>query len=325
MRRWIPAMVSFLWAVGLLMGQTPTEHRALKSVGEMLIDGQSMRYIPRWNSSRLVGCDPCQSGSPVLWTVDRQGHREEIPLDIPGSGFVSVWSVASGPDGTLAVVGDALSNDSRLAEFVAAISPDRQRQILKRVWPFHPYTVTMAPDGTIWAVGPVLRENGGTYNFYLHENVLRHYDTSGNLLQTVTVNGLRKYNGIGHVSGGSALMASSDRIGWLTHACEYIEFSFTGIEMGRYTCPNGATDSFRMGGVGLSSSNELLVTGRTTDGPFTPLELDRATGQWSPVAVTGQPRNGYGLVGFDGTTLVTYPNPSTLRRFNWSGAAPAAQ
>lgn len=308
-------------AAGLLYGQLPAQHRALISEGETQIQGAPIYSVPRWKGSRLVGCDQCQSRGPILWTVDRQGRREEIVFEVPESGYISAWDIASGPDGALAVVGYAMSNDSRLADFVAWISPDRKRQIITRVWPYHPYAVTVAPDGTIWTVGPVKHEDS---TVDLHANVLRHYDPSGRLLATVTVRGTRRYNGLARVAPASALMASNDRIGWLTNACEYIEFSFSAVEMGRYTCPNGILDGQTVGGVALSSANDLVVGGRRS-GPLAPLELDRATRTWIPVPAPAGFHNVYGILGFDVLTLVTYPEAFKLARLNWGDAPPAAQ
>jgi hypothetical protein len=303
---------------GPLFAQTNVQKRALTIQGDTSLSGPPIYYVPRWSGSRLVGCDQCQSAAPILWAVDRQGRREEIVLTVPGSSFVSAWSVASGSDGSVAVAGDAVSGDSRMAEFIAWISPDRKRQVLTRVWPFHPYEVAVAPDGTIWAVGPVLHEHSSVY---LHANVLRHYEPNGRLLETASVRGTQKHNGIARVSDGSALMVSNDRVGWLTTACEYIEFSFTAVELGRYTCPAGITDSIKAGGVGLSSADDLLIGGRTAGNMLAPLELERSTGLWHQISVAGQPRAGSGILGFDGLTLVTYPDMFTLKRLNWQTPA----
>jgi hypothetical protein len=235
---------------------------------------------------------------------------------LPDAAYVSAEVIASGPDGALVVAGYALSADSRIASYIAWISPDRKRQIVNRVWPFRPYVVSVAPDGTIWAVGPV--KIGDTTDDQ-SSNVLRHYEPSGRLLATVDVKA-RGYNGLASVSDGSKLRTSSDRVGWLTHACEYIEFSFSAVEMGRYECPNGIQDSQMVGGIALSSEGDLLVGGRT--GPPSPFELDRATKTWNPVSVPADIlRRPYEVLGFDGSTLVTQSS-GRLQRFTL-GEAPA--
>ncbi len=291
--------------------------RVLVTDGETAISGPPILSMPRWSGSRLVGCDECQSHAPILWAVDRQGRREETVLQIPESGYVTVWDVASGQDGAVAAVGYAISNDSRLADFIVWISPDRGQQVIMRVWPFCPYAVAVAPDGTVWAAGPVKHEDS---KVDFHANVVRHYSPLGQLLATTTVRGVRRFNGLAAVANGSTLMVSKDRVGWLTHACDYIEFSFDGTEVGRYACPATLADGQFVGGVGLSLSNDLVIGG-SRSGPLSPLMLDRLTHNWVPVPAPADIKNAHGILGFDGLTLVTYPEPGKLGRLKWAEAA----
>ncbi len=309
-----------LLAAGLLSGQTSAQRR-LVATGDEIAFPSLAGHIPRWTSGRLVGCDECQSGAPVLWSVDRQGKREDVLLEVPGANYVSAWDVASGPDGALVVVGFAISGDSRFAEFVNWISPDRKRQVLTRVSPYSPCAVTVAPDGTIWTVGPMKDE--ATMRD-VDSNVLRHYSPSGQLLATTTIRSTRRFNGLANVSQASTLMASNDRIGWLTLACEYIEFSFSAVEAGRYNCPSQISDLGKAGGVALSSANDLLIGGKPLGaGPLAPLELDRATDTWGPVPVPDDSRVSEGVLGFDGLTLVARRPVGRLQRLTWAQGAPA--
>lgn len=273
-------------------------------------------HVPRWTNNRLAGCDHCD-GAPILYTAGRQGGRETVSLDIPGSDFTSVRDVAAGSDGSLAAVGLAMSGDSRMGTFIAWIAPDRSRQVITRVWPYDPIVVTIAPDGTIWAVGEVMNDSYGMVS----PNVLRHYAPSGQLLASTLVGRLRKsVSGMYRVSDPSALMASRDRIGWLTASCQYVEFSFDAVELGRYGCPNGYTNIQQVGyGAALSSADDLLVGGMDAVAPLAPLELDRATNTWKPVQVLQDSGKTTLLLGFDGLTLVTEGPGSTLRRYAWPG------
>jgi hypothetical protein len=99
-------------------------------------------------------------------------------------------------------------------------------------------------------------------------------------------------------------MASKDRLGWLTRACEYIEFSFDGVEVGRYGCPGGYSDFHQIGGVGLSPANDLVI-GASWATPLGPLELDRATSTWKRVPVLEDSGTTRRILGFDGLTLMT--------------------
>ena len=242
-------------------------------------------------------------------------------FELKGSGYISVEGIAAGPDGALAVAGYGMSGNFEFASFIAWISPGRQRQIVNRTWPLFPYRVTVAPDGTMWAVGPVAAEGA---DYYLDPSVLRHYDPSGSLLATASV----KARGQGRheaVSPVSDLMASSDRIGWLTNVCEYIEFSFDAKELGRYDCPPARMSGRDWAGIALSTGNEVVLGGERNT-PFAPLELDRARRTWDPVAVPGDARVFHQIIGFDGSSLVTltFVGGIKIRRFNWGEAQAAA-
>ncbi len=128
-------------------------------------------------------------------------------------------------------------------------------------------------------------------------------------------------------------MASNDHIGWLTDACQYVEFSFESVQLGSYTCPNGYDRQHMVdGGVALSSANDLLIlpTGGRPLGPLAPLELDRAANTWKTVPVTLDSAEPQLILGFDGLTLVTSgysksANSLSMRRYAWSERVPASQ
>lgn len=305
-----------------LLSQTPAQH------GLMLAQDNLTFSVPlsgrmRWTGTRLAGCDYCEGNHPIVWAVDRQGVRSAIAFDIPGAGYIGVRDVAAGPDGSLSAVGLAISGDSRMSTFVAWISPDGGRQVLTQAWPFSPQVLTVAADGTIWTVGAMMNDN----HRVVHPNVLRHYTQSGQLLASTMVQGVRKDSaGLYNVSEASVLMASNDRIGWLTRTCQYIEFSLDAVQSGSYSCPNGVRDILKVSGVALSTSDDLLVGGPWL-APLAPLELDRTSGTWKPVPVLKDAGKTQKLLGFDGLSLVTAAMtglPSFMRRYSWSDAIPAA-
>jgi hypothetical protein len=308
-----------LLVAGLLTRQVPAQQ------GLVLIQDNISFAFPltghqRWTGNRLAGCDYCTGGQqPILWVVDRQGNREAVAFEVPGADYTQVRDVAAGPDGSVTAVGFAVSGDSRQGAFIAWISPDTTRQVVTRVWPYSPEVVTVAPDATIWTVGSVFNDNG----YVQDQNVLRHYTTAGQLLTSNIVQGVQKNKGGTYKVGpASALMASNDRIGWLTAACQYIEFSLEAVQLGSYACPNGYTRIGDVSGVALSSADDLLVGG-TWLAPLAPLELDRATNTWKPAPVFQDSGKTNSLLGFDGLTLVTLAMPSpgqgpAMRRYAWS-------
>lgn len=311
-----------LWTLPLLsLGLVPTQALAQGQLTAIL--GEVGYQVPtngfmRWTSGLLVGCGYCESSNPILWATDSQGNRESIAFSFPGADVITVRDVASGPDRSLAAVGLAISGNSRMGTFIAWISPDRSSQTITRVWPFAPNVVTVAPDGTIWTVGAVVNSN---YRGNAYDNVLRHYTPSGQLLASTILQSVRPLaNGFPEVSDLSALLASNDRIGWLTSSCQYLEFSFDAVELGRYPCPNGYSKLGNLAGFALSSGDYLLV-GSKWLAPLAPLELNRAAGTWTPVPVSQDSGKTWKILGFDGTTLVTSSTNLTMRRYSWSGQA----
>jgi hypothetical protein len=142
-------------------------------------------------------------------------------------------------------------------------------------------------------------------------------------LKGVILNGLKKYNGRTVVADGSDLMASQDRVGWLTNACQYIEFAFDAVELGRYACPNTAKNNSDVGGFALSYGGDAVVGG-LRHGSLAPLELDRASGTWVPTQAPSDEYHLASILGFDGTTLVALSEPTKLRRLSWQALAPGA-
>jgi hypothetical protein len=269
---------------------------------------------PRWTNKRLAGCDICE-GAPILYTIDSSGRRETVALDIPGSDDTVVYNVAAGSDGSLAAVGFAVNGTSRMGSFIAWFSPDRSRQVITRLWPYGAQAIAVAPDGTIWTVGAVANDR----YVAIDPNVLRHYTPSGQLLTSTKVANARKSTGgLSMVADASALMVSNDRVGWLTRACQYIEFSLDGVELGRYSCPDGKLDILPLGGVALSPTDDLVIATKQA-APLAPVELDRETGAWNPVPVSQDAGKTNRILGFDGRNLVTLAFP-LIRRYAWSDA-----
>jgi hypothetical protein len=286
--------------VSLFPPLTLAQRQLMATHDDILAAPPNGGQIARWTNNRLAGCEPCQ-GSPVLVAIDSRGAEKFVHLDIPGAGYTAVYDVAASSDGSLAAVGLAMSDDSRMGTFVAWISGDQSRQVITRLWPYGANVLTIAPDGTIWMIGSVLTDT----HVSIYPNVLRHYTPSGQLLSSNIVMRARKsQGGLYEVGPSSALMASNDRIGWLTAACQYLEFSFDGAELGRYNCPDSYSDITQLGGVAMSSANDLLI-GTKPAAELAPLELDRATGSWKPVPVLKGPGKALRLLGFDGLTLVT--------------------
>ena len=210
----------------------------------------------------------------------------------------------------------------RRAGFVAVIPPDRKQRTLIQTEPFRPEEAALAADGTIWAVGLVAITPDGTSIDY---NVIRRYTLAGKLLSSRILSDVQGNPAYPRDAIElSRLVISSDRVGWFTRGCEYIEFSLDGSELVRYEPPAGVRTRAAMRidelrGIGLSQDDRLVIGWRKPDVP-TILELNRRTGQWDSIHLSPAPPGG--VLGFDGNVLVA-ENFSTLERFRVP-APPAA-
>jgi hypothetical protein len=269
---------------------------------------------PQWNGRLLLNLLDNKSSSPLIQTFDREGRREGIPFDLPGSSGIYLYTYGAGADGSVAVGGGALSADSRGVLFVTWVSPDRQRRVVIRTDPFTARAVTVAADGVIWAVGR-------TFDFEnmvdISRNVLQRYDTSGKVLSSVVIKNAKSWTNMpGDAAEASFLLASNDRVGWLTNGLQYIEFALDGTEVGRYDGPDGMV-WLECGGRALSGDNQLIL-GRRVGAKFDILALDRKGRAWKPVTLPDQsaePGSHVHVLGFDGPTLVTSGALGTLRRW----------
>jgi hypothetical protein len=147
---------------------------------------------------------------------------------------MNLVDISASRAGEIAVIGSAYTSDGRGTTFVGRILADRQHQTITRVWPYCPMAVTFAADGTIWTIGHLKDDANTTIRAY---SVLRRFDASGKMLGSTNVSlAERTTQGLSH------LRSSPDRVGWLTHGLEYIEFSLDGNEIARYDGPEGASD-----------------------------------------------------------------------------------
>ena len=263
----------------------------------------------------LTGIDANKTAQAILYAIRRHGPRESITFQIPDAGFVNVYDVTAGPDGSLALVGSCLSNAGQAGAFVARISRDRQRQSIVQTWPFIPVRVAVASDGTVWTAGMEKDPQRDPYDERVQDNVFRRYDNGGKLLGTFVARGRSSPGVRGNAVDASYVRASRDRIAWLTNGMEYIEFSLDGRESGRYEGPPVPKPSTGYGmSIALSKSNEVMVGveeegvvngRRLSRAKWSLWMLDRKQRAWFPVELTGARRSPGGiLLGFEGSSLL---------------------
>jgi hypothetical protein len=261
---------------------------------------------PRWEGNGLIGYIQNHSSAPIIFTINSEGRRDETLFTFPDAGLINISDVASSGAGEIALIGSAYTSDSRGTTFIARISADRQHQTVTRVWPYCPMAVTLASDGTIWTIGHLKDDENTTIRAY---NVLRRFDASGRMLGSTNLSlAERTTQGLSH------LRSSPDRVGWLTHGLEYIEFSLDGNEIGRYDGPEAASDR-NITGMAISDENEVVV-GRFAHENTEFLTLDRSSGTWNALSVPKeQVPSWVGVKGFDGKMLVTTTRNGTIRLY----------
>jgi hypothetical protein len=280
---------------------------------------------PHWSNHWLVGVQDNYSASPLIYLIDKSGNRDQFPFPLADAAVVYVHGLAVSANGTVAIAGAAVSGDSKAGSFLALVAPDRKEQAIVRTWPYVAWEVTFIPDGSLWTVGYTFHD---TEDRIVKPNVLAHFDGGGKLLQSIPIVAKSRFGprDSGALSN-SFLRASGDRMGWFTNGSEYIEFSFTGEEIGRYDGP-GAFDPDEVvrGSFAMSSSNEVLygtienASVRPNSAPVAPQRrtwsLDRQKRRWVPTEFSDESLPGWGsLLGFDGDTLVTTGAVHEMRRY----------
>lgn len=265
------------------------------------------RNFPRWNAGLLVGYENNYSDAPVIYTIDRDGRREELLLAIADAYRISVRNVAMGADRRIAVVAGAYASDGRFATLLVQIPANRKDWTVTQTWPYCPMNVTIANDGAVWTIG-WLKDEENTRVITRH--VLRRYDANGILKGSQDVIARRG----GPTINVSFFFSSLDRVGWLTTAGQYIEFALDGKEIGRYEGPPGSEDG-DVSGAAISEDNNVLA-GVFEKGMMEFAILSRQTGEWTAVSLpTKEAPSWARVLGFDNTTVVTATQNGKIVRF----------
>jgi hypothetical protein len=261
--------------------------------------------VTRWSGRLLLGLQYNQTNSPVISAGDADEHVERILFDVPGASIVNIWSVGGGFDKSIAVGGDAVSADSRRAGFVAWISPDRQQRKIIQTEPFRAQAIVLDAKGIIWAAGHIIDGETGSVSA---GGIVRRYSADGGMLSSIQV---READGTetSWSQMSSVLMASKNRVGWLTASTEYVEFTLGGAISDRFQAlwlGDRSKSTANLLGWGLSWNNDVILEKlRDQRGLVEVLALDRARGAWIPVSLPAHsPQHPGRVLGFDRVTLV---------------------
>jgi hypothetical protein len=282
----------------------------------------SGHFRPVWGRRGLYGADFNPSDEPVIWCIDENGARDDIRFSFEGAHHITILGAAEAPTGGIALVGGAYSDDGRGATFLSIIQANRSAKIVVRIWPFVPRMLTITPDGVVWVLGFDRTPDDRVQQY----NVLRRFDSSGNLLSTTAL----KVRGPswdldGDATSWSVMRASTDRVGWLTTGNEYLEFDMDGHEISRLNGPPGRFDHDEIWtSFVLSETNEAIIAvlpSISGDAEMTFWNLNRSNRTWTLVIGNGI-LGRVDLFGFDGDTIVASgkivsPNGGPRQTIDW--------
>jgi hypothetical protein len=254
---------------------------------EVVPHGVSIFVRPIWSGPFLVGADLNDSSSPIIWTLDRGGRKEEIRFSIPEAANVLIYNLAASADGTIVAAGHASDAHGMRFGFIATIPRDRQNIGIVRDDLFRPELATVTPDGVVWVIGAQLQEDKNTHV----GNVLKRYSPSGKLLTSRRADGGECHRLNCYLRGGK------ERVGWFQQS-GYTEFSLDGTVISRFPAPPWGNKYPQP----MFAMNDNLQAVATDLGSSRPMwMLDRIKRVWNPITTDEACPM---LLGFDGPQLV---------------------
>jgi len=266
---------------------------------EILRTGRYEIPAPIWSGDRLIGLELNDTSTPIFWTIDRNGRKEEIQFSIPDAARITIWNLTASTGGTIVAGGTAVSNQSQGAGFLSIIPPDRGSKIIVRTRPYVPRALVVDPNNVIWSAGSDIQSNLPIYN------VLKRYDKFGNEISSIHMDVKGRIGP--DASYASKLRCSNDRVGWLTGASEYLEFGLDGHEIARFDGPPWKKDyqpsDVVFTELALSANNEVVATLRGKGQSL--WSLDRTKRVWIPIDVSAENFDTWAQTfGFDGEELI---------------------
>lgn len=287
-------------------------------LSHLAVDGSlAGRPVPKWENGLLIGYDTDPLPARVF-AYDRAGRLvTEAYLRIPGATRLMLRAIAASPSGILAVGGSAYSSEGALAAFIACFGPSGAVQRLVRTSPFAPIRMCFTSDGMLWVAG---REATPDFKAEAPHDILRRYDGSGRVIQTLLPRDSFVTHDSYHPAVRAFLVASGDKVGFYSPgAREWVELSLSGTVLGRWR----GIDLFppvRVTGAGLTPEGSLYlscVRESASEGDQIPeyYRLEKSRGVWIPVdgsLIAGRGGTFSAIVGADGDALVLLESGSSL-------------
>lgn len=234
----------------------------------------SVDVHPTWSNGALLVITRNRTASPVVHVIDRQGTESTaVSVLIPGADRISLTGVGRAPDGVITVGGFSWTPDGREATFIAIVSADGTKQDTIRTYPYTPYSLTVAPDGSIWTAGlEMFNRSEKDPRIDPNYGMLRHLDRSGRLVATFIPRTSLPTVALGVPEGH--VFATNDRVGWIW-GNTYCEVTASG-QLKRLQIPSGDPAM-----VVLTPSGGTVVGMRESDSQLYAL----TAGKWAPVTL----------------------------------------
>lgn len=264
---------------------------------------------------------------PVVVLYDRNGQiAREVTVWFNDAVRVSVTDAAAAPSGKVVVSGGMSNAAGIISNFVAEIDATGHVGRVVQTFPFSPFHVCAAEDGTVWAYG-VDRDPNAQLRSVRKTFLLRQYGFGKGQLQAVldrsSLNYLDWEAVDGRYPGDISLLCNSQKVAlfnWTSQ--EWIEFDLQTSTLktvkvtpvsNRPTAPAYRNQPpYMITGSAMTGSGEVFASVSDITRPVPPqqgiykLTFDNAGGAtWVPLAGSfGGPGIGARLLGVDGTDLV---------------------
>lgn len=252
----------------------------------------------------------------TIRTFDAKGNPEaEFALSLPDATSVSHKSVASFPDGGLAIAATAGSREGAVSSVIVFTDGRGAIERIVRTTPFTVFHLAAGPDGSLWAVG---REHDAKLDEVPDYDILRQYDRQGQFLRsTLRKSSFHLQGGKWHPAYESWLSASRGKVAlYCVTAGELVEVSSSGEVIGRWGISGIPADA-QITGLALTSTGAIYVSTQVRSAQQTPVyRLERGSGQFVQTRAVDLAPNHRGMsniAGGDGDQVVFYAKwPTSL-------------
>lgn len=242
---------------------------------------------------------------PKVIAYDSDGRLKfESSFAMKGVKQLMIVDLAASVSGKVVICASVTSDsDEQRAAVLIWVNPSGTVEKVVRTSPFGASRVVFGPGDQVWALGLVRGTDGKSDQPH---DVLRMYDQSGVLIKTA----LPRQGFAKNPVSGAIMITTNDRFGILSSPNQqYVEFDWSGKELGRWRFEFPANHRPDIIGAGLTSTGELVVANTGIAGKESvSYRFDRSNGQLIPSTHLSE-RDGVRYIqvlGSEGNRLVIY-------------------